>query len=645
MDKSEAEKLAQMERERGEPVSGDTVDKLLDLFSKDINEYTKEDFIDGTEPYEYLYLYIDQPFVMEQKRLKIDAVARKCGIRNFSKLFKDFCKKKGTDIGDLNVTNFPMQPLTLRCGNYICDSSGVKLDMETVCPHPIMPVRRLINIDTGIEKTEIAFKSFGYGWRKIVLDRKIISTANRITDLSDYGVSVSSESAKSLVKYFAKLEELNGDIIEITECVTHLGWVNHNLNDDEEKLRFVPYEENVIFDGEGDYRIFYQSVKCKGSFEKWVSFIDEKVRKNKSIIPRIVFAASLSSVLLKPLGCLPFFIHLWGETGSGKTVASKCAASIWANPQMGKFIQTFGASFVGMERTAAFFYSLPLFLDELQIKDSQKDFDREIYMLTEGVGKTRGNKTGGLDLTPTWKNCTITTGERPILHSSSGGGAANRVIEVECKEHFFGDVSEAKATTIFLENNYGFFGRSFIAYLLDNGFEHANELFDKYCSEFSTKYDISQKQTTSAAAILTADTLATEMLFADTPSLTPQDISDFLKTKASVSANPRAYEYVCEFVAANQNRFTGNTEFGEVWGVMDEDKNSVYIMKNKFNQICDEGGYNAQSLLSWLSDRGWIRRTDKKNYAVVKRIGNNSVRCVHMTLNTESGEDYSDIDL
>lgn len=157
MDKTEAKKLAEIERERGEPMTGDTAEKLVELFSKDINDYTKEDFTDGTEPYEYLYLYIDQPFVMEQKRLKIDAVARKCGIRNFTKLFKDYCKKKGTNLSDLNVTDFPMQALTLRCGNYMCDSFGVRLDMETVCPHPIMPVQRLVNIDTGIEKIKISY--------------------------------------------------------------------------------------------------------------------------------------------------------------------------------------------------------------------------------------------------------------------------------------------------------------------------------------------------------------------------------------------------------------------------------------------------------------------------------------------------------
>ena len=637
MDKTEAKKLAEIERERGEPMTGDTAEKLVELFSKDINDYTKEDFTDGNEPYEYLYLYIDQPFVMEQKRLKIDAVARKCGIRNFTKLFKDYCKKKGTNLSDLNVTDFPMQALTLRCGNYMCDSFGVRLDMETVCPHPIMPVQRLVNIDTGIEKIKIAYYR-KKGWRTAIFDRKTISSANKITELSDIGVSVTSESAKSLVKYFAKLEELNMDTIEETECTTRMGWISGN---DEDELMFSPYVDSVVFDGEANYKRFFENVKCRGNLDLWVEFISENIRKG-GLIARIVFASSLSSVLIKPLGCLPFFIHLWGETESGKSVLAMCAASIWANPEIGQYIQTFNATLVGMEKTAAFFNNLPLFLDELQIVSERKDFEKEIYMLTEGAGKTRGNKAGGVDLTPTWKNCIITTGEKPILTAKSGGGASNRVIEVECKEKFF---NNPRAAANLVKANYGFLGKAFVAKLISTGFGHAEELFTEYYEQLIGEFDIMQKQAQSAALILTADKLATEMLFVDTPSLSPKDISDFLKTKASVSANPRAYEYVCEFVAANQNRFMGNAEFGEVWGVMNESKDSVYIMKNKFNQICDDGGYNAQSLLSWLSDRGFIRRTDNKHYAVKKRIGNANIWCVHMTLNTDENEDYSDIDI
>lgn len=627
MKRDEAEKLV-----AAEGSSKDTVDGLLTMFTRDIEEYTKEDFIDGTEPYDYLYLYKNDPFTLERKRQKLEIVARKCGVRNFSKLFKEYCLNKGSDIGGLNVTGFPDQPVSLRCGNYICDQSGVHTDTETICPHPIMPVQRMCNVDTGVEKIKIAFTK-GKGWRTAIFDRKTIFTTNRITDMADIGVAVTSESAKGLVKYFAKLEELNTDIIEETECVTRMGWITV-----EDEVKFVPYVDSLVFDGEASYRKYYENVKSKGNLEKWISFINENIRKG-SVIARVVFSAALASALIKPLGCLPFFIHLWGETESAKSVLAMCAASIWANPEIGQYIQTFNSTLVGMEKSAAFYNNLPLMLDELQIVNERKDFEKEIYMLTEGTGKTRGNKNGGVDITPTWKNCIITTGEKPILSGNSGGGAVNRVIEVECKEKFFKD---PRAVANFVKSNYGYLGKAFIGKLKHDGFDEAEQVFTAYYNELVNDYDIMQKQASSAALILTADKLVTDMCFESGTNLTAEEISEFLKTKTAVSVNPRAYEYVCEYVAANQNKFLGSSEYGEVWGVMDGD--SVYILKSKFMQICSEGGFNAQSLLSWLSGRKLIRRTDGKNYAVLKRVGSAVVRCVHMMLSTESepGDDDED---
>lgn len=74
-------------------------------------------------------------------------------------------------------------------------------------------------------------------------------------------------------------------------------------------------------------------------------------------------------------------------------------------------------------------------------------------MLTEGSGRSRGNKLGGLDAVPKWKNAVITTGERPITTARSGGGSINRVIEIECKEKFFDDPRHVANT---VKANYGF---------------------------------------------------------------------------------------------------------------------------------------------------------------------------------------------
>ena len=126
------------------------------------------------------------------------------------------------------------------------------------------------------------------------------------------------------------------------------------------------------------------------------------------------------------------------------------AASVWADPEVGKYIQTFNATEVGKELGAAFCNSIPLIIDELQlIKDNRKDFDRMIYQLSEGVGRARGRKQGGLQKTPTWRNCIITTGEFPIISPNSGAGAVNRTIEIDCHaEHLFDD-PKLVATTLY----------------------------------------------------------------------------------------------------------------------------------------------------------------------------------------------------
>ena len=148
-----------------------------------------------------------------------------------------------------------------------------------------------------------------------------------------------------------------------------------------------------------------------------------------------MLAASFASALIKKIGGLCFFVHLWGvESGTGKTVALMLAASVWGNPAIGQYVQTFNATQVGHEKTAAFLNNIPMCIDELQLsKDSHGRSKFDVYQLSQGVGRTRGTKSGGIDKTPVWDLCILTTGESPLTSDNSGAGAVNRVIDIECK--------------------------------------------------------------------------------------------------------------------------------------------------------------------------------------------------------------------
>jgi hypothetical protein len=56
----------------------------------------------------------------------------------------------------------------------------------------------------------------------------------------------------------------------------------------------------------------------------------------------------------------------------------------------------------------------------------------------------------------------------------------------------------------------------------------------------------------AAALILTADQLATDWIFSDDMHLTIEEIKPFLLSKGQVSANERAYDFICDWVRQNK---------------------------------------------------------------------------------------------
>jgi uncharacterized protein (DUF927 family) len=288
---------------------------------------------------------------------------------------------------------------------------------------------------------------------------------------------------------------------------------------------------------------------------------------------------------------------------------------------MGEYITTFNSTDVGQEMMASFLNSLPLCMDELQIQAASgiRDFDKTIYKLTEGIGKTRGAKTGGIRKVSTWKNCILTTGEYPIINSNSMGGATVRVIEFECAEKVFSDLVGLCAT---LNENYGFAGREFVEYLQtgDNA-DKVNTIQKDFYREL-LKTDSADKQAASASAILAADKISTELFFQDDNALTVSDMAQIMTKKEEVNVNARTLEFVHELVGRNPLHFRCN-DYGEykaeVWGKIDDDY--VYIIKSVFDRELKLEGYNASSFLSWAKRQGIIecgkdgRRTKKARVA------------------------------
>lgn len=540
-------------------------------------------------------------------------------------MFADYVKQaNGGKLYAENVTAFEGQPLELRVGDWIADDTGIYRrnafgDLVQACSHPIMPVMRLRNIDTGKEQMVIAFRR-GRAWQNTIVPKSTLASANAVIQLADNGIGVTSESARHLVSFLHDAETRNYDEIPTRVSVSRLGHVGD---------MFSPYADGLVFDGEASYKTLFNAVSTAGDQDTWLRLM-RKLRKD-SIAARILIAASFASPLVEPLGSLPFFVHLWGsESGTGKTVALMAAASVWGDPAIGKYVQTFHATTVGHERLAAFLNSLPVIIDELQLAgvDAKGEKVFNVYRLAEGVGKSRGNRQGGFDRTPTWNNTILTSGETPIIGEHAAAGIRNRVIEIECT---LGAkiVQNGHETAATLRQNYGWGGRAFVEGI---DAERARSLYTGFVKQL--EQCASDKQIMAAAVILVADTLATELLFKDGAALTAAELANFLQTDADVDVNQRAYDFVCGWVAQNSAAFkTGARErYGElVANDIEDDYDTAYIIKTVLRELLQRNGYNYKSFQAWLAQRDLLQ-TRGRNYTVTKRIDGVLTECYKIAL-------------
>lgn len=600
-------------------------------------EYTQDDFLNSTAPYEEVYQYKDDPFQHDRHLAIMCVKAAKAGIRNFKTLYSKYTlslKKAASEIYICNMTQFEGQPLELDAGTWNCNENGVERwngqKEETACCHPIMPVERLVNIDTGAEKLKISY-SKGKKWRDVIVEKRILASANSIVALADMGVAVNSENARALVQYLGDMENINYDRIPERKSVGRLGHI--------EGEGFSPYVDGLIFDGDANFRSIFRSISDHGMFTEWLE-IAKECRK-MSTTARIMLAASFASVLVGPLGGLPFFVHLWGvDSGTGKTVGLMLAASVWGDPQIGRYIQTFNSTAVGLEKTAAFLNSLPVMVDELQLaRDNRGKSNFNVYALAQGVGRTRGNRGGGIERTPTWANCILTTGESPLTNSGDGSGAMNRVIDIECKASEK-VISDGMRVSSILKKNYGFAGRVFVKALSAQKPEMVSQLYQGIFQILSEN-DTTEKQAMAAAMILTADILAEDWIFKDGCALTVSEIVDFLQSKAAVSAGQRGYRYMCDWVSQNANRLREGNDTGDIYGLIEGDW--AFIIRSVFQKAVEDAGFSSAALISYLKQNGLIL-TRGRNNTRGKRINGVLTECVVLHIAPEEDSTETDFE-
>lgn len=513
-----------------------------------------------------------------------------------------------------------------------------------VCYHPIVPIQKYKSVEDGSEKIKLAYYT-NYNWNYVIVDKSIISSSQSIIKLSDLGIAVNSENAKYLIKYLAEIENLNKDKIKTEISVSRLGWINDKL---------VPYDKTYEFDNAKDLPRVDERFGTSGDLEDWIEFFRERRKINN--ITRIIMAGAVASILLKTIKQSGFTIHIFGESGYGKTLACMVGQSIFGNPSQNDSSGigiNFNFTNAGLEYRLNLYNNIPLFINEMQLQRDAKDYDKMLFMIESGRGKARSTKVGGIGKENSWNNVVITNGEKNIVKANSDNGAYNRCFCCEILESAFEDPIEVAD---FVKENYGNPIREILKHLKEYDIK---KIFKEKREETKIQgKSISEKQKTLEALIMTGDKILTDIIFKDEFYLTIKDFENKVVKEKETAIEERAYEVVKDWVITKERCFLSKDSDGtedrykniDIYGKKMAGVNNGYIafLIQPLKKVLEENGFDFGQITSVWKRKGYTKCDKGKNQKTVQILGN-STKCIvlNMELNDEIIEDdeENEIDL
>lgn len=539
-----------------------------------------------------------------------------------------------------------------------------------ICRTPILLTQRLVSLETGEEKIEIAFKRDGT-WKKAIFPRSTIFTSRSITALADLGCTVTSENAKMLVRFLSALEMENDDVIQKSDSTSTFGW--------QPGKRFIPgHDAGITLDIDPSQRGMAAAYCRNGTYKGWIETMRPHRSRDKF---RFILAASFAAPLLRIIQQRIFFVYNWGSSKGGKTAGLKAALSAWGDPE--RLMVNFNATQVGLERTAAFYCDLPLGIDERQLAGKNQDsLEKIVYMISSGTGKIRGAKGGGLQTMRQWRTVALATGEEPLNTETSQTGVSTRVLEIYGGP--FEDEKQAammhQASTL----NFGWAGPEFVRHLFTVTEQSIRDKYDemlKYVNSIAKGK--SGSHIAGIAAVALADAMIDTWIFEgdsdEEEKIAEKALAEMEKketgeeggtgTEKELEIKPESWErakrmaetilqaqidseasdvnenavqFITDWILSNKLYF-GEKAIGTCLGDLNDNASIAWVYPSRLNEALKKAGFSPRKTLKYMADNGMIKAgNDKKHPQAIQRRFNGA-RSWMVEIHLDAGDDTDDI--
>lgn len=160
-----------------------------------------------------------------------------------------------------------------------------------------------------------------------------------------------------------------------------------------------------------------------GTLEGWQENVARYAIGNSRL--GLALSTAFAAPLLYPTGSESGGFHFRGGSSTGKTTALIVAGSVWGGGDVRGFIRTWRATSNGLEGVAALHCDSLLCLDEMGQVDG-REAGSIAYMLANGQGKTRANRSGEPRRTAEWRLLFLSSGELTLADKIAEDGRGRR---------------------------------------------------------------------------------------------------------------------------------------------------------------------------------------------------------------------------
>ena len=282
------------------------------------------------------------------------------------------------------ATNDDLQSFSIPAG-YSVSNNGIEKvageSMITVCRRPVIIKSKTFSVDEKIFKLILAYMTQTGNWETLPPTKAtIVFHRNKLVDLANNGLPVTSSNSNLLVDYRDAFNAQNENCLPLTYTVSRCGWFHFNGKDyfvDPRRDCFIVNKEKNISVVVDSLSQFAKSLLQGGKLSEWKKAYE---LAKKFPVARIMVVAAIAPILLKILGERKFLLYIVAPTRAGKTTALYLAASAVGDEKM---IRSFDATKNSLASAAADVNDFAFLIDEKQVADHRlkEQFDTLAYAL------------------------------------------------------------------------------------------------------------------------------------------------------------------------------------------------------------------------------------------------------------------------